>query len=68
MNLVNRYIRGGQPIWGLKIVNENTQRNPQIHPLIVRLNHLNQYLQRQSLDKQNINLNEIIQNEAIEED
>ena len=68
---MNRYIRGGQPIGGLRLINENSQRNPQIRHLNVRLNHPNQNLQniylenvpenqqiqQQLLDNQNNNLN-----------
>ena len=79
---MNRYIRSSQSIGGLKLINENWQRIPQMQNLIVRLNHPNQnlqnihiqnslenqQLQQQLLVNQNNNLNANNQNNVIEED
>ena len=45
------YIRGGQPIGRLRLINENSQSNPDVRHLIVRLNYLNQNVENNSFPK-----------------
>lgn len=81
-NPVNRHIKGGQPFAGLKLVNSNMQRIPQIQEIVGRLNNQNQGMQlfqvqhiqsnqqilQEVQENQNNNQNINMNDEEIEED